>query len=353
MSKWYTALNVLVMDFWSWLDPFWSLLTEVFGAFNQPKRRIYYPYLLSALGLGLLYLRYAGGAASWRAAWRPIFDPKIWGHPSTRADAALFVFNTLLRILLLAPYMLSHLAFAYVVVRWWEALFGLQDALNWSSSSINWTYSVVFLVVSDFSRFWWHYLLHRIPWLWEIHKVHHAAEVMTPLTLYRVHPLEYLWFRLRSLVVFGLVTGSFFYWFRTGMEPWSILKIHAGLFLFNLLGANLRHSHIPFSFGRVLEHCFISPAQHQLHHSQAPEHHNKNMGSLFAIWDALFGSLLLSRPRQQVAFGIETADQPHYRSFWQNLWTPFLRLWQVPKQWWISRRNAAPTDTQTRSTSSP
>lgn len=332
-----------------WLDLFWSMAEDVLGAINNPKKRIYYPYLLSALGLGLLYLRYRHGMDSWWAAWRQVFSKEIWGHPSTRVDAALFVVNVVVKVLLIAPYMLSHLAFAYMVVRWWEALLGIQPSLEWSATAINVSYSIIFLLVSDFSRFWWHYALHRLPWLWEIHKVHHAAEVMTPLTLYRVHPLEYVWFRLRSLLVFGLVTGSFYYWFRTGIEPWSILQIQGALFLFNLLGANLRHSHIPFSFG-PLERIFISPAQHQLHHSQAPEHHNKNMGSLFAFWDALFGSLLLSRPRQQLTFGIEPVDQPYYHSLWQNLTTPLRRLWHFPHRWWKGSK-AVPRDKQTRSTS--
>lgn len=338
-------------EFWSWGQPFLEGMIELLQATIDPKKRIYYPYLLSALVLGLLYLRYGQGLLSWRAAWRQIFDPKIWGHPSTRVDAGLFVVNHLLQVLLVAPYMLSHLAFAYVVVRWWETALGVQSAVVWSPTAINWTYTIVFLLVSDFSRFLWHWLMHRIPWLWEIHKVHHAAEVMTPLTLYRVHPLEYVWFRLRSLLVFGLVSGTFFYWFRTGIEPWSILKIHAGLFFFNLLGANLRHSHIPFSFGNYAEHVFISPAQHQLHHSQAAAHHNKNMGSLFAFWDGLFGSLLISRPRQEVAFGIEPEAQPEYRSLWQNLWTPIRRLLGVPRRYWLSRRRAVPPHKPTRSAS--
>lgn len=325
-----------------WLDLFWSMTEDVLGAINNPKKRIYYPYLLSALGLGLLYLRYGHGMASWRAAWQQVFSKEVWGHPSTRVDAALFVVNVAVKALLVTPYMLSHLAFAYVVVHWWEALLDIQPSLEWSAAAINISYSIIFLLVSDFSRFWWHYALHRLPWLWEIHKVHHAAEVMTPLTLYRVHPLEYAWFRLRSLLVFGMVTGSFYYWFRTGIEPWSILQIQGALFLFNLLGANLRHSHIPLSFG-PLERIFISPAQHQLHHSQAPEHHNKNMGSLFAFWDALFGSLLLSRPHQKLTFGVEPIEQPLYHSLWQNLTTPLYRLWTIPRRWWKGSK-AVPKD---------
>jgi len=60
-------------------------------------------------------------------------------------------------------------------------------------------------------------------------------------------------------------------------------------FLFNALGANLRHSHIWLSFGS-LERWFISPAQHQIHHSSAEADRDINFGTCLAIWDRLFGS---------------------------------------------------------------
>lgn len=316
-------------EFWNWLLPLGQAFSDSFQAFISPKSRIFIPYLLSALALaGLFYAVINKGIdKNWKSSMYQLFHKDLWWHPSARVDYGLLVFNNLIRIVLIAPYLMAHLAFAYTIVRTWEGLIGYQERLVWSPFTINLCYTIVFLIVSDFSRFFWHYCLHKIPFLWELHKVHHAAEVMTPLTLYRVHPIEYFLFRLRSLLVFGVVSGSFFFWFRTQIEPWTILNIHAGLFLFNLLGANLRHSPVPFSYGKFLEHLFISPAQHQLHHSQAQKHHNKNFGSLFAFWDGLFGSLLLSKPKESLQFGIEPEEQPAYRSLWQNIWTPIKRLW--------------------------
>lgn len=314
--------------FWNWLLPLGQALSDSFQAFLNPKSRIFLPYLLSALTLAVLFymLVHQEEGKDWKSSVKRLFHKDLWWHPSARVDYGLLLLNNLLRIVLIAPYLMAHLAFAYVIVRSWEGMLGYQESLLWSPFAINCCYTIVFLILSDFSRFLWHYCLHHIPFLWELHKVHHAAEVMTPLTLYRVHPLEYFLFRLRSLVVFGVVSGSFFFWFRTQIAPWSILNIHAGLFLFNLLGANLRHSSVPLSYGKRLERLFISPAQHQLHHSQEEEHHNKNFGSLFAFWDGLFGSLLLSRPKQELQFGIAPEEQAAYKSLWQNIWTPIKRL---------------------------
>ena len=59
-------------------------------------------------------------------------------------------------------------------------------------------------------------------------------------------------------------------------------------------GANLRHSHVKLKYPSFLEYIFISPHQHQIHHSDNPIHFNKNMGSKLAIWDWLLGTLVLS-----------------------------------------------------------
>lgn len=315
--------------FIEWLSPFYQALSSVLGSVFDPKKRIYFPYLISALVLSLFYLKFINPKTRTKSFFqliKQLFSPKIWIHPSAIVDYKLLILNAFIKIIFITPYLIAHTAFAYVVVQTWEAAIGIQDNILWNSTSINIAYTIIFLILSDFSRFLLHYALHKVPFLWEFHKVHHAAEVMTPLTLYRVHPIEFFLFRLRSLFIFGLVTGSFFFWFRTGIEPLSILKIHAGIFVFNLIGANLRHSHVPISFGNFLERIFISPAQHQIHHSVEVKHYNKNFGSIFAIWDSLFGSLFISRVNDKIAFGIEKEEQIRFKSWWQNIYVPFWNI---------------------------
>mgnify|MGYP005703375245 FL=1 len=81
------------------------------------------------------------------------------------------------------------------------------------------------------------------------------------------------------------------------------------LFLFNTAGSNLRHSHIGIRYWSWLEYILISPAQHQLHHSVAQKHHDKNFGAALAIWDYIFGSLHHSVEIEELKLGIETKEQ--------------------------------------------
>jgi hypothetical protein len=59
------------------------------------------------------------------------------------------------------------------------------------------------------------------------------------------------------------------------------------------------------SFGRVMEHVVLSPAQHQVHHSLDPRHHDKNFGEGFSLWDWLCGTLYVTSPQREVhGFGV-------------------------------------------------
>jgi hypothetical protein len=67
----------------------------------------------------------------------------------------------------------------------------------------------------------------------------------------------------------------------------------------------LRHSHIKIRYPKIIERIFISPGQHQIHHSTEKKHFDKNFGVAFAIWDLMFGSLAFSEKATH-RFGLRT-----------------------------------------------
>jgi len=146
--------------------------------------------------------------------------------------------------------------------------------------------------------------MHRIPTLWAFHKVHHSAETLTPITVFRAHPIEILLFSLRSSIVQAICIATFIFFFGDNITLTSILGANIFIFVFNILGSNLRHSHIAIPYWPAIEKIFISPAQHQIHHSVEVQHHDKNFGVTLAIWDWMFGSLHHSEPEQNLHFGL-------------------------------------------------
>ena len=163
--------------------------------------------------------------------------------------------------------------------------------------------------MDDLSKYFVHRCMHRWQFLWAFHKVHHSAETMTPITVYRVHPVESIIYGLRGSIVIGAVIGIFAYCF--GIDNFSLatlLGVNLFSFIFNVAGANLRHSHIEIAYWPWLEKIFISPAQHQLHHSIENKHFNKNYGAMLAVWDWLFGSLHFSETGEKLKFGLRPTE---------------------------------------------
>lgn len=165
-------------------------------------------------------------------------------------------------------------------------------------------YTAALLLTTDFFRYWSHRLMHWSPLLWQFHKVHHSPEVLVPLSQMRTHPVNGLVNLARSGLAIGVVTGAFLLIFPGELSVVSILGVNAGRFLFDVMGAQLRHSHVWLAFPGWLSRVLISPAQHQIHHSSLERHLDRNFGSQFALWDWMFGTLYVPERRETLRFGI-------------------------------------------------
>lgn len=289
------------------------------------SQRLYFYYLLSALALGFVVLlwRYYRRRGVWRPgrALKQLLSPRIWWHPSARLDYLLFLFNPLIRGVLLA----GGLTMVPVALAVSDGLgyLGAGEGLQLTALQLTALFTVSLFVADDFTRYWLHRALHRVPMLWALHRLHHSAEVLTPVTVYRMHPLESALYALRMVVTQGAVVGVFFFFFGMGLSAWQVAGANFFTWAFNLAGANLRHSHVWLSWG-ALERLFISPAQHQIHHSDQPRHFDRNFGSFLAIWDGLFGTWVGARGQRVTGFGLGR-DSPH-RSLWQAWWEPLAAM---------------------------
>jgi len=190
--------------------------------------------------------------------------------------------------------------------------------------------------LDDLTKFITHALMHRIPLLWEIHKTHHSARVLTPITIFRTHPLEGVIFVLRSALTQGIVIALFYYIYGNNITFVTILGANLMSFWFHLLGSNLRHSHIWINYWNWLEKIFISPAQHQIHHSIKKEHHNKNFGVTFAIWDYVFGTLCTSRDNEVSTFGITENEHKYEQNIFYLYVSPFVGTYKIISKYILS-----------------
>ena len=319
-----------------------SALLQPTQFLSDPSKRIFWAYLVVSVLLAGLVFAFRDGRRWSKHLYENLLSPRLWFHPSSRVDFKLMLVKSLVRTLLFASWLVSSHGLAVGVVRFANDQFGPASGLVWSATAVTIVYTVVLFVSSDFSRYLVHRLCHQVPLLWQFHQVHHSAEVMTPLTLYRSHPVENLIFVLRGIVVMGSVTGVFYYLFGTQAVQVQILGVNALGLLFNMLGANLRHSHVWISYGSVVERVLLSPAQHQLHHSKAPRHYGANYGSCLAIWDWLGGSLHLAKGQKGLRFGVadtELNHDPH--ALGSTLLGPFRGCWRLIAGWVRARLPAS------------
>jgi sterol desaturase/sphingolipid hydroxylase (fatty acid hydroxylase superfamily) len=263
-----------------------NAFAQPFGTFVGASERLFWPFLVSAAVLTFVLLGVRGGA---RALREGLLSRRLWAHPSTRGDLWLFLTKTVLFALVQIPWLaLTAAAALFIGLRLHEWL-GPAPELGLPRTLVALVYTVVLFVVWDLSRFLLHRAFHAVPALWSFHKVHHSAEVLTPLTLHRVHPVESLLYDLRGVVATAVVTGPFLYLFRADAIELELLGVNAFALVFNAAGANLRHSHVWLRFG-ALERLVISPAQHQMHHARVENLQRTNYGTWLAAWDRLAGT---------------------------------------------------------------
>ncbi len=188
-------------------------------------------------------------------------------------------------------------------------------------------YSLIYSLAYDFGRYLAHFVRHRFDILWHFHKVHRSAEVLTPFTSFRAHPVDLILMATFPSLLTGLVNGAFNYWSGEAAGLYLFFGLHALIFIYNLAG-NLRHSHVWLSYGPVLSQIFVSPAQHQIHHSIEERHWGRNIGFARAIWDRLFGTLYVPKAHEQFAMGLGDGTEGRYHSVGGMYWQPIRGLFR-------------------------
>ena len=285
-----------------------NLIEFFLSDFINPKKRVFTGYLVLSVVLASLWLLFVK-RQSLKSTFKKIFDRKILWSGSAKADYKLFLVNRVFTFFI-SPLLISQVAISTAIYMFLHSVdaFNQNFFSNTPTSIIIALFTITLFVADDFTKYVVHRWMHKIPLLWAIHKVHHSAKTMTPITVYRVHPLEGVLFSLRSVFAQGLVIPSFLFFFGNAVDLYTIVGVNILVFFFHATGSNLRHSHIDISYWKWLEHILISPSQHQVHHSIAEEHYDKNFGAALAIWDWVFGSLHLSENKGKVFFGLDTYE---------------------------------------------
>jgi len=274
--------------------------------------------------------RSIGGRA--RAFARAALSRRVWGHRSTILDFKLFFVSNFFN----AAGIVGVFAISYAISAAVQSVLGHVVAAAppaATSVPIAIFLAVLYWIVFDLGYWFAHWLMHRIPVLWEFHKVHHSAEVLTPLTEWRQHPIELLLFPLCTGLTIGTLYGAAEHLLGAQRQGMSLVWVNILLLAYTMTLMHLRHSHVWIPARGWLGYVIQSPAHHQIHHSTDPKHFNNNLGFGLSLWDWAFRTLYIPNKREALKFGLDEESREHDGVF-AVLWLPFLKAGQQLQKAW-------------------
>ncbi len=263
-----------------------------------------------------------------------LFPKNIYTHPSAYFDLKIWlviifvVHSGIYSMMFHVIYFATGLLNSFLDIFW-----NIPTDTSPPSITDRVIYTIIYTCCIDFGFFLMHYLQHKISWLWSFHKVHHSAEVLTPFTANRHHPVDYLIHAMSAFSMAAFATVIFSRHHGTEIDLLTLFNTSA-IHFFYYMSANMRHSHIWLSFGS-LNRLFISPAMHQIHHSVAPQHYDRNFGFVFSIWDWIFRTRYLPDAKETVVVGL-IGDEKGYNGFIDAMLKPFTESYQnikSPQSW--------------------
>lgn len=159
-----------------------------------------------------------------------------------------------------------------------------------------------------------HVCLHKIPWMWKFHIIHHSDQFLDATSGTRHHPIDYILrevFSFITLVLLGIPV-SYYFLFRFCSIFFTYIN-HANIIL-------------PTGLNKWVSIIFVTPNQHKFHHHYQLPWTDKNYGNIFSFWDRIFGTLVQDDPRK-VKFGIDKLGEKPNDDFWHLLTLP----WKLKK----------------------
>ncbi|MFT4520561.1 MAG: sterol desaturase/sphingolipid hydroxylase (fatty acid hydroxylase superfamily) [Halioglobus sp.] len=291
---------------------------------------LHWPVLLLTLALAITLFIYRKGHGARTADGHErktgliqfLLPRDIYTHVSARVDIQLWVFDKLLRPIWAVTILATVGPATEQSIIWFlGTVAGESPALH---SNLPWMllYSLVTLLLYDLVFFITHFSMHKFPVLWAIHKTHHSAEVLTPLTRHREHFLATPVWDAGAALSYGTAAGIFGYLFAGDITEATLFNIGFFTALFGFNGT-FRHYHVQFGYPRWLEKWLQSPAMHHIHHSYLEPHRDTNFAAVTSIYDRMAGTLYHPQKDEYTPWGLGPETQAENRSFWDNTMGPF------------------------------
>ncbi len=287
------------------MEKYLKIIQDSFtGYFNYLIEEITNPgwtnYFYWLLGLSLLVF-----ALEIIIPWRkkqPVFRKGFW------LDAFYMIFNFFLFSLI------GYNALSNVGVELFNDFLGLFGIDNLVAIEVQdfpvWAQLLIMFIIADFIQWNVHRMLHRVPWLWKFHQVHHSVKEMGFAAQFRFHFVETLVYKSAQYIPLAMI--------GFGIEQFFVVH------MFSVFIGHLNHANLDWSYG-PLGYVLNNPRMHIWHHAKAlpPEHkYGMNFGLSLSIWDYLFGTAYVPKSGKDIEIGFD-GDERFPHDFTGQLTYPF------------------------------
>ncbi len=170
------------------------------------------------------------------------------------------------------------------------------------------------VVIMDFVIYLQHVMVHAVPALWRLHRMHHADLDFDVTTGARFHPLEII---LSMLIKFATIAV---------LGPPVVAVVIFEVLLNATSMFNHSNVRLPLGLDRLLRWVVVTPDMHRVHHSIEDDETNSNFGFSLPWWDRLLGTYR-DQPRgghESMTIGIRKYREPKQVSWLPGMMTlPF------------------------------
>ena len=198
--------------------------------FLDPRKRTCLLYLASALVISLVWLIFLQ-RRSIREALESCFSRQIWWSVTAKQDYALLFLNKVFSVFVANAWLSSTVA-TFAVFEWLHSVIPVRPSVELNPSVVMALFTLCLFIFDDLTKYIVHWMLHNVPCLWAFHKVHHSALSLTPLTIFRTHPIEIFVFSMRSIAIRAGLIATFIFFFGEGVDLITVLGVNLGLIIF-------------------------------------------------------------------------------------------------------------------------
>jgi len=214
-------------------------------------------------------------------------------------------------------------AMVWLAVKNQQWLFGL----NYLYDLPTWIEAVIAFILLDYSNYIWHILLHKLPFMWRFHLVHHTDLDLDITTAFRFHFGE----MIASVLFRGAAV------ILIGVSP-AIVLIYEIAFE---AATQFHHSNtkLPFRLEKALNTLIVTPRMHGIHHSMIKKETDSNYSIIFSFWDRMHKTVRLNINQNQIVTGVPAYADEKELTIGNLLKMPFLKIREWKKSERIEEQN--------------